>query len=325
MRSNRNLALALVLVASALPAAAVPPAYLLVDLGRVQEPAAINRSGVVVGTKYGKDVRANVYENGEWTSLKTRRFRSFASAVNCHGDVVGRDGLLPVLWRQGHRRVLDGLGFGYANGIADDGTIVGSYTPERDARCYAWKDGSITDLGTLGGKGCTANAIDPSARYISGSANIDVAQYIYHAFVHDAQGMHDLGTLGGFNSVARAVNRYGHAAVWTEYDSAGPGVAAYWNGHELIEVPGLRGNGDSTGVDINRHDEMLVRGDDGTDHSVFIYDGRSGTVTAIDPLVLNAQGWYIDRPSGLSDDGHIVGIGWYQFEEHGYMLVPMAP
>src|ERR1700741_875593 len=59
--------------------------------------------------------------------------------------------------RQHHYQltVLPTLGgtFGYAGGINNEGSVVGNSTPPGDAVVHAflWKNGVMTDLGTLGG------------------------------------------------------------------------------------------------------------------------------------------------------------------------------
>src|SRR5438093_11071320 len=52
----------------------------------------------------------------------------------------------------------------------------------------------IADLGTLGGSGSTAYGINASGQVV-GLANVNNDGGV-HAFLHDATGMHDLGTLG---------------------------------------------------------------------------------------------------------------------------------
>src|SRR5262249_53540917 len=166
--------------------------YHVVDLGPSQQPLAINGHGTIVGTTSGTE-QADVYEDGAWTPLRARGATSTAEAVDRSGDIVGEDGSKPVRWHRGHRMLLAGLGDATAAGIADAGTVVGTMTRHQDDHCYAWKAGAITDLGSLGGGSCEAYAIDPTARYIGGMSS--GPRFAGHAFLSDAQGMHDLGTL----------------------------------------------------------------------------------------------------------------------------------
>jgi len=331
MSSNRLLSLTFTFAMASLAqaAAAAPSAYQVIDLGPTQWPLALNRHGTVVG-KTADTEQADVYRDGAWTLLKARGTYSTAEAVNGAGDIVGEDGSKPVRWQHGHRRVLIGLGDGTAAGISDDGTIVGTYTQHRKDRCYAWKDGVITDLGTLGGGRCNAYAIDPTGRYIGGMSS--GAHFGGHAFIRDAQGMHDLGVLpNGYYSWVSGINRHGHASLWADIDNSGDWAAAYWNGHALIQVPGvLPPGGESIAMGINGHDEMLVSGDDGAGHTLFLYEGNTNTVTPIVPRIVNPEGWcFCGIPSrlatGIADDGRIVGSAVFNGEEHGYMLVPVAP
>jgi uncharacterized membrane protein len=188
----------------------------------------------------------------------------------------------------------------------------------------------VTDLGTLGGAWCRAHAIDSTGQYIGGES--DVLNAGSHGFVRDAQGtMRDVGILpNGAFSWVRAVNRHGHASVWADVNNSGDWAAAFWNGHRLIEVPGVRANAaESISAGINRYDQMLVVGDDGAGHGLFLYEGRTGAVTA-EPLVTNAQGWCfcnipIRLATDIEDDGRIIGSALYNGDEHGYMLVPVSP
>jgi len=331
MTSNRlsPLAISLALACATQVAAAAPSAYQVVDLGPSQRPLALDRHGVVVGRAEDTN-RADVFEGDAWTTLPARSDFSTAEAVNRTGDIVGEDGTRAVRWHHGRRQVLSGLGAtATATGIADDGTIVGTFTPHDAHRCYTWKDGAITDLGTLGGPGCDAYAVDPTGQYVGGMS--DGVHFSSHGFIHDAQGMHDLGALpNGYHSWVRAVNRHGHAALWADIDNSGDWAAAYWNGHRLIQVPGvLPPGGESISMGINARDEMLVSGDDGAGHTLFLYEGRTNAVTPIVPLIVNPDGWcFCGTPSrlatGIADDGRIVGSAFLEGEEHGYMLVPVT-
>ena len=332
MSSNRLLALtfALALAALARAAAAAPAAYQIIDLGPSQVPLAIDARGTVVGKTVHTN-RADYYEDGAWTPLKSLGAVSSAEAINSSGVIAGEDGSKPVRWHHGHRMVLDGLGLGNAAGISDDGTIVGTYTHSHADHCFAWKDGAITDLGSLGGGSCLAYAIDPTGQYIGGMSS--GLRFAGHAFISDAQGMHDLGTLQhGYFSQVRAVNRHGHASLSSDVDHSGNSAAAYWSGHRLIEVPGVRlPGGDSVPGGINSHDEMLVVGDNGSGTMIYLYEARTKTVTAIVPRIVNADGWcfcggsWSQLAAGITDDGRIVGSAQLDGKEHGYMLVPVAP
>lgn len=319
----------LVLSDLALSAAAAPTGYTVVDLGASQQPLAINSTGTIAG--FGPN-GAEIYQDGTWQPLKSRRQNSVAEAINGKGVVVGQDGAKAVRWRGGKRQVLAGLGSGgTAEGISNDGTIVGTLQSGSDSSCYSWKAGVVTDLGSLGGGRCRAHAIDVTGHYIAGESYVPAGTGADHAFIVDGSGMHDLGVLpNGAYSWARAVNRHGHASVWADNDNSGDWAAAYWNGRKLIQVPGINANfAESFGGAINDQDEMLAEGYDAEGHVLFLYEGRTGTVTPIEPLVHNGSGWDFGRfgshvVEGLANDGTIVGAAYFNGEQHGFMLVPDA-
>ena len=126
------------------------------------------------------------------------------------------------------------------------------------------------------------------------------------------------------------VNRHGHVSGTSTYDAAGNVAAAYWNGRRWERVPGVSPeHGESYGGPINDHDEMLVGGDDGEGHVIFLYEGKGGTVTPIEPLIHDGAAWRFGNPwsqvlRGLSDDGIIIGRALLDGEDHAFMLVPDA-
>ena len=99
--------------------------------------------------------------------------------------------------------------FGY--GLNDSGVAVGvsSLTYKQyihDNYPARWQEGQPIILGTLGGVGGGANAINARGDIV-GSGNVTGGGP--HAMLTDALGNHDLGTLGGPTSAANAINAGG--------------------------------------------------------------------------------------------------------------------
>ena len=128
---------------------------------------AINASGQVAGA-FGSDPlqpHAFLYANGQISDLGTfSGGRSDAFGINDGGTVVGTSlvfgtGGAPNAWRAFEYRggTLNELDIGGANSIAWDinnaGQVVGEWVPssEGGSHAFVYKDGVLTDLGSLGG------------------------------------------------------------------------------------------------------------------------------------------------------------------------------
>ncbi len=219
---------------------------------RFIEARAINSAGSVVGV-------SGVMTN-EWEPLPPIGFvwngwmgglpplpgheRSEALDINDAGSIVGgssgpswcapppesgRCAGRAVMWRGGTVIDLGTLGgtAAIATGINDRDQVVGWSTTAGNAAAHAFirDNGVMTDLGTLGGNSY-AEDINNQGRVVGVSY---LTPNVYHAVVWNRGQIRDLGTLGGANSEARAVNASGvivgvsdlpgntayHATVWT--------------------------------------------------------------------------------------------------------------
>jgi hypothetical protein len=301
--------------------------YTIVDLGEYEQPLAVNAAGTLVGYSDAFHVVPVIYEAGAWHTLPNLRGVSEALAINAKGLAVGYDLNTQVTWRNDQRKRLKNVQDGQPRGVADDGTIVGYEVVNGLNACYSWKAGRKTTLVGLGGSGnCEANAIDAMDAYVGGQSSTPSGAD--HAFLMDAAGTHDLGTLNGSpTSSLKAVNRHGHAAVWSTFDDSSTWGAAWWNGKRLIDL-GLRAGGaQSLAMAIDDADDVLVVGADGAGHVLFLHAGRTGKTVALEPLIANPAGWTFNYDptrmlTAIGNDGVIYGETNFQGLPHAYKLVP---
>jgi probable HAF family extracellular repeat protein len=93
-------------------------------------------------------------------------------------------------------------------------------------RGFVWRDGTTTELGTLGGFISDATDINNRGQIVGFSSFADY-QHPFHAVLWHKDEMTDLGTLGGPSSEALGINDAGHI-VGASDTSTGELRAVLW-------------------------------------------------------------------------------------------------
>jgi probable HAF family extracellular repeat protein len=109
-------------------------------------------------------------------------------------------------------------------GVSESG-LLDPLTGFPEFEAVLWKNGKIQDLGNLGGGGSLTEGMNDSEQVVGGALNSTLDSYAsnqpfsvfpvaqqYHAFLWERGTMHDLGTLGGGDSVAAMINDSGQVA-----------------------------------------------------------------------------------------------------------------
>lgn len=330
--------------------------YNLGSGGTASVGIAVNASGQVTG--YGnpspnESYRTFLYSNGTRHDLGSLGGEfSFPHSINSLGQIVGdseisaspADHAFLYSGAPGNGGSMVDLGTlggssSYAYDITDGGQIVGySDTNGNAARhCFSYTGvpgagGVMKDMGTLGGNDSGGLAVN-AAGQIAGWSEIS-GSHFEHAFLYTSyksgsftlRKMFDLGTLGGTDSVAWALNGAGQVAGWSRLANnvashaflhrGDPGIGA---GH--MDDLGTLGGTDSEAYAINLSGQVVgtsdIAGDSAT--RAFLYTGTPGAgghmidldawLDANNPT--DGAYWTLTGARDITDSGLITGYGTY--------------
>ena len=100
-----------------------------------------------------------------------------------------------------------------------------------------WNNGTVTDLGTLGGTSSYANGINDSGQVV-GISNIH-SNMETHATLWSNGTVTDLGTLGGIGSAAFGINASGQIVGYAYTSGNGPPHATLWSNGTVTDLNSL--------------------------------------------------------------------------------------
>jgi probable HAF family extracellular repeat protein len=250
----------------------------------------VNDLGQVAGRAYANtqntDAHAVVWTNGVLQDLNAPGLPKMRSAwdINNAGEVIVSTGSGPYLWQNGQ---VTSLSLATVQRINNVGQIAGTiqtsqidYAGNYVQRAALWTNGTVQDLGTLGGSNSNPWAMNDLG-VVAGQADTDHPQYpggtpVYPAIratSWDATGIHDLGA--GDMSYAYGINNLGQIV----------GGAT--------TPDGMSGFG-------------------------FLYSG--GVVQNLNDLVPSGSGWLLGDAWGINDSGQIVGNGLLNGARHAFLL-----
>jgi probable HAF family extracellular repeat protein len=230
---------------------------------------------------------------------------------------------------------LPGFNSSFAVWVSDTGLVAGLSQNGIDPltggpafEAILWgQDGSITDLGTLGGNQSIANAVNNRSQvagvalntipdaYTSTGAFAVAGATQAHAFRWTkSQGMQDLGTLGGTDSIAVVTNERGQIAGWSftnttvnpVSDSCGSNVPTedpfIWKNGKMIDL-GTLGGTCGQAYSLNNRGQVVGFSDvlgDSTEHP-FLWSEREGMKD------LGTLGGTFGHADYINDAGEVVG------------------
>lgn len=238
---------------------------------------------------------------------------------------------------------LGGVLGSFAHSINNEGWIAGvaNLTGDTEEHAALWRDGVVTDLGTLGGDNSNVNsAVKNNNGLIVGFAQTSAIDPLGENFCtftcNDATGgacngsnqscrgfrwrnevMAQLGTLGGNNSFAAGANNSSLVIGSAENSTHDPNcippqVLDYkpviWRGGAIQELPVVTGDAIGAAIGVNDHNQVVG----GT--------GMCGSGPALAPIEVHAVLWQNNFATDLGNLGGAVNNIAYAINESGQIV-----
>ena len=288
----------------------------------------LSESNLVVGKTYKKagagqlqsaSERAFAWSDGTLTSIDVGpSFNSTAHSVGENNVIVGtgtnpsRFGVFGWIEENGVVSRLDGLGGTNVMPVATNGKIHCGQAnlPNRVSRAVKWENGTCVDLGTLGGPGASATAINKKGSIVGSSrettTNMNMSAYI----VRDGK-MVALPKLSPRLNWAYGINDNDDVV------GSSDGSAVQWvNGGDK---PVVLASGQA--MDIN-NSGMVVGSTLGSPGFAFVHDGKS--LINLNDVTEGLSGISLAVARNINNQGCITAYGFdSKYNMVGFLLVPM--
>jgi probable HAF family extracellular repeat protein len=293
----------------------------LADLGTMGGNATaslgMNNRGQVVG--FSLNATPDPYSfyglffEGSSNSTQTRAFLWQHGTMRDLGTLGGPDAAAVLVNNNG-----DVMGFSYTNDIPNETTGIPTIDP------FLWRNGSMIDLGTLGGTITQAIGVNSQGQ-LAGQGNLagDTTQ---HPFFWDRGHLMDLGTFGGSNGAANSLNDSGEVVGVADFPGDQLHHAFLWKRGVMTDLGTLGTN--SIAFTNNSQGQVAgaVRLNDTTVHA-FLWE-KGGPMVDLNDLVSPRSDVVLLSPNAIGDNGEIavnglpVGCGDVDVCGHPYVLVP---
>jgi probable HAF family extracellular repeat protein len=297
--------------------------------GNCSTAYSVNSRGQVVGMALN-----SVPENGDFTSF---------ISIDCPAATQAR----AFLWQNGSMKDLGTLGGSDASAtqVSEGGEIVGtSYTNTLPndttgiptAHPFLWKNGEMTDLGSLGGTLAVPGSFGDHSgtRVLSDSGEVAgtstlPGDVIRHAFLWSNGKMIDLGTLGGSISDAYAINNKGQV-VGRARVSDTPLVrhAFLWEKGHMSDLGTVGDCVFGTAYSINSASQIVggLGGCTGTFDESALYVEKGKPMVDLNTLIYPPSAIHVDSPWNINERGEIFGSGSLpDGSARAVLLVPLPP
>ena len=272
--------------------------------------------------------RAAVLSYGGYRELGTLGGAQSVALGAYYGIVVGQSqtasgqfhAFLSDIGFSGNGQLVDLGTLGGSSSVAyatDSSSVVGSAQVAGDTRwqAFIWTNGVMSALPVTSQGNSSAN--DVLFDQIVGHACASGNQSCVGFWIKEGT-VTTLPTLGG-STAANALNGREQIVGVSTVPSGARHAFLYANG-TIADLQTLGGT-NSEALDINDAGHIVGASDtaSGAQHA-FIY--RDGAITDLNTLLPSGSGWVLQRATGISAGGQIVGVGTFDGQPRGFLLTP---
>ena len=298
--------------------------------GNASQAVARNQRGDTVGVALN-DVAENpdfaLFMNGFLpAATQARAFVSQGNGLQDLGTLGGNDAFASFINDSGLV-----YGLSYTDTVAHDTTGVPTIHP------FLWSNGTMRDLGSLGGSLATPGNISyfwtgPVLNQHGdaiGTSTLPGDEF-WHAFLWSCGRMRDLGTLGGNLSEALAINGAGVVVGRADFSPDSPyHHAVAWRNNSIHDLGVVDPCQNSTATSINSAGDAVGglgactdNPDDQNYFSAFFWH-KGKPMADLNTLVTPASDMHIEFATAINDRGEIVGDAYSETGDiHVILLVP---
>ena len=169
---------------------------------------------------------------------------------------------------------------------------------------FLWKDGKMTDLGSLGGTMTGFTGCANHRGQVIGESTLP-GDSMLHAFLWDGT-MTDLGTLGGDNSEAIWINDAGEIAGSADLPGNQRHDAVLWKNGAIHDLGTVSGDPCSRGRGINARGQVVGGSSDCRNFlHAFLWE-RGGPMLDLNTVIASGSGFQLTNAFNINDRGEIL-------------------
>jgi probable HAF family extracellular repeat protein len=303
----------------------------IIDLGILPEGGydtlafAVNSRGQVVG--WGLDKTPDPFSLAApgFFTTQTRAFLWQDRVMQDLGSLGGSDALAFLVNEPGQI-----AGFSYTNSTPNQTTGIPTADP------FLWENGTMLDLGTLGGTLGNPSSLNNRGQVV-GTSNL-AGDRTSHPFLWTkSSGMQDLGTLGGDDGVTNWINDAGDIAGKADLPGPSPQNhdAVLWRHDAVTDLGTLPGDSCSNAYYVNSRGQVVGTSESRdfclipTGEHAFLWE-NGGPMVDLNTLIPPGSSLELTFAVAINERGEIAGFGVppgcapqdYGICGHAYVLIP---